>query len=132
MRFKANAAWKTSRSHEWRGKFSSVSANPAMKWSLKVPIAFSAAFALRACGGTSWNLMLSLLRRSLSSIDASLSMMRYFGRHPACCKSVCISVKAVVSSDDFLDFRGLAKMALESLSHITIMHLLPWLLATGN
>ena len=111
----------SSLSHELGGKLSAVPASTLRKWALKLRIATSAALRLWHPGGTnsSENLYLSLICSFIFS-DISLSNTCFLGFIPARWRRLTSVSYARIISASFLLFIGSTKMALLSISTITM------------
>ena len=92
----------------------------ATKWSLKVPMAFSAVLFLWRFGDC------------LTNVGHSLSNICSFGCSSQTFKYVCIVVMAVRRSCSDLVLIGCARIAFESWLYATIMYWLPLLDLLGN
>ena len=66
----------------WRGNCGGTVANPEMKWSLNVMVAFSDSLVQCMFGGTSWSSILLLRKYFLSVVGNSFSIMWIFGFIP--------------------------------------------------
>ena len=120
------SACGSSRSHRFSGKSSATPAITLRKCVLKFRIATSAAFRRWHPGGTNsisslhvtwmWCFMLS---------ETSLSNTCLRGLLPACCSRARSASYARIISSSFLLFIGSTRMALLSISTITMMYLFP-------
>ncbi len=80
----------------WRGQSWSTAARAAMKHSLKVAVAHSAALALWLCGGTSWMLIFSNQIYLSTAVEHSLSITFNAGWYPRVHSTSMASVNAVI------------------------------------
>ena len=70
-----------SQHHRWRGKSGLTFNKPKIKWSLNMPIEFSAVLVRCMCKGTSWSSALLLLRHALTTSKHSLSITWILGKN---------------------------------------------------
>ena len=72
--FSVSWACSMNLSHSWMGQFLSIVPSPAMKWSLKVAIACSAALTRWLCASTSWISISFFVMYDCTVFEHSLSM----------------------------------------------------------
>ena len=92
------------------GKYGSVDQSPAMKWSLNVIIARSAALRRRITGGASFNPMYLDLSYLWKAVEASLSSLMYAGFSPLASRVSCRPLKTRMNSLSDLAFMGCIKI----------------------
>ena len=118
--------------HKCIVKEGSTLAKPAIKWSLKVPIGFSALLTQWRWGETNWKLMLFDRKCHFRASGHPLSRICVCGLKPWSVRYVCNFITALTMSRSDRDFRGSARIALVSSTNITMMYLLPLLDVIGN
>ena len=113
-------------SHKLGGKSSATPASTLRKWALKFRIATSAALRRWHPGGTSSMLSLHLSRMWFFMFsDTSLSRTCFLGSMPARLRRRMRALYALIISASLRLFIGSTRMALLSISTITMMYLFP-------
>ena len=125
------AACFTMRHQRFMGKTGLQLQRIATEWSLKVPMAFSAALFMCRFGRTSWKLTFSILKILTNAVH-SLSNICSFGCNPLSFKYVCIAVIAVRRSCSDLVLIRYTRIAFEFWSYVIMIYWLPLLDLFGN
>ena len=133
MRLSVISVCGSSRSHRLIGKSSATPANTLRKCALKFRMATSAAFLLWHPGGTNSICILHVsLMCSFMFSEISLSRTCLMGTTPALRNRVISASYARIISASFLLVIGSTRIALLSISTITMMYLLPRCDLVGN
>ena len=120
------------RHHRCKGKSGSQLHSMATKWSLKVPMAFSAALFRCRFGGTSCHSTWFVRKNCFMTSGHSLSKICIFGCKPLAWRYLWIVVIARSRSCAALVLNGSAMMALLSWSYATMIYCIPRLDVLGK
>ena len=120
------------KSHNFIGKFSSLSHNIDTKWFLNVWMSFLALFLQWSCDGIRWNVVLCFWVASLNSSEVSISRMCLFGVAPQFFNQYTSTWYDFTISPGIHFLIGSTIISPLYISHITIMYRLPSLDLTEN